>query len=169
MGHLLELDFTAIPSVIRRYSEAINILYSCNIFGFPNTNYLIVLPKLLIPPHFNAIRSLNFTMRLEKVCPIYTDLYPSDRGDQLIRLWASQWKNIASMEGLRELRVRMKVPFRWRGVWIREQILLLEPLKQITKLKVFVLTLPFQDPAENESALQKLPCQIQRARIGTYG
>lgn len=152
-----------------RYSEAIDILYSCNIFGFPNTNYLIVLPRHLIPLHFNAIRSLNFTMRLEKLCPIYTDFYPSDHGDQLKILWASQWKNIASMERLRELRVRMKVPFRWRGVWIREQILLLEPLKQITRPKVFVLTLPFQDPAEKESALEELPCQIQRARKSTYG
>lgn len=67
------------------------------------------------------------------------------------------------MGGFRELNVQMTVQLGWRRDWIREQISLLEPLKLIMKPEVFVLTLPFRDLAENESALQDLPCPIRRA------
>lgn len=153
----------------RVYSEAIGILYSCNVFDLPDTRYLLDLPKLLIPPHFNAIRSLNFTLRLQKKCPILIEALSKHDRDQLRISWASQWTNIALMEGLRELYVQMTAPNNVRDAWIREQISLLEPLKAITRPKVFVLTLPYLDPAENESFLQELPCQIRRARKTIYG
>lgn len=95
--------------------------------------------------------------------PILLENLHKNKHDELRILWTSQWKNIASMEGLCELHVQVTVPLDWRGDWIREQISLLEPLKLITKPEVFELTLPFRDPDENDSALQELPCQIRRA------
>lgn len=146
-----------------RYSEAFDILYSRNVFGLSDTHHLHLLPKLLIRPHFNSIHFLNLTMRLERTCAFLVEGFSMDHLDELIISWASQWKNIASMEGLRELHVQMIVPLHRRKDWIREQISLMEPLKVITRPRVFLLTLPFRDPAENDSFLQELPCQIRRA------
>lgn len=149
-----------------RYSEAIEILYSCNMLDL-DTDHLLTLPKLLIPPHFNAIRFLNITLPLEERCSMFVEVFferfSKDVRDWLRVPWLDVWMNIASMEGLRELHVQMTVPLRRRRDWVRDQISLLEPLKVVTRPKVFLLTLPFRDPAEDESFLQELPCQIQRA------
>ncbi|MCJ1261667.1 hypothetical protein MMC22_001533 [Lobaria immixta] len=160
-----------IPPEIRRiiwigYSEAIEILYSRNVLDL-DTDHLLTLPELLIPPHFNAIRFLNITLPLEEKCSMFVEVFferfSEDVRDWLRVPWLDVWENIASMEGLRELHVQMTVPLRRRSDWVRDQISLLEPLKVVTRPKVFLLTLPFRDPAEDESFLQELPCQIQRA------
>ena len=83
--------------------------------------------------------------------------------DQLMLPWTLQWKNLAAMEGVRELRVRIIVPPKERACWLEEQMSLLEPIKEVTKPTKFVLILPYADPSENESALKELPCEIQRA------
>lgn len=148
-----------------RYSEGISIVYSHNTFYFPNTSCLIKLPKLLMPVTFNAIRLLNITMPLDKKCLLLVELLPRVVRDHVELLWTTQWTNIAFMEGLRELRVCLTVPRCWRSDWIREQVTILEPLRTITRPKVFLLTLPFRDSLENESAIQELhlPCEIRRA------
>ena len=91
------------------------------------------------------------------------DETPQEERDQLRLPWTLQWKNLAAMEGVRELRVRITVPPDERQCWLEEEMSLLEPIKEVTKPTKFVLILPYADPSEDESALNELPCEIQRA------
>lgn len=76
-------------------------------------------------------------------------------------VWLKIWRNLASMEGLRELRAELDITWGWQNVWTLQEITILEHIKEVTKPKVFELVLPFPSNAE-ASALLELPCQIRR-------
>lgn len=152
-----------------RYSEAIVFLYSANVFHVNDIRCLLVFPELLIPPHFNTIRFLHVNVEFEQMWPIIlSDIenYRDNFRKEFSTLWASQWKNVASMEGLRELQIIISPGSEKGEIW--KLIPLLDPLKLITKPELFVVTIPSRVVAHYQSALQKRPFEIRIAPDAIY-
>ncbi|KAF2817983.1 uncharacterized protein BDZ99DRAFT_24991 [Mytilinidion resinicola] len=125
------------------YSEAIDLLYSSNSFAFRHDagGPLVILPDLLLPQRFHAIRSLS----LFWVPDFWVSLDPPSR---LTEEWEFAWKVIASMKGLQTVYVDLAQDGLMRPDLERLQEFkaqIIEPVKAITTpLKAFRMVWPHE-------------------------
>lgn len=112
------------------------------------------LPLGLLRQRMNAIRTVRLLWELPDE-PFL--LYPeySAHGLEIYRKrlqrWGRVWEIISTMTGLHELHVKLKFSSespRWATLNKEAAAVLLEPIKQVTKPDVFILSLPF--PAMHE-------------------
>lgn len=84
------------------YTEGIDLLYSLNTFDVMGPESLVSFSTIILPQRLNALGSLQLTWAFFK-----TQVTDSEKvllqGDDA--LWKACWRVIASMEGLRDLRV----------------------------------------------------------------
>ncbi|KAE9364359.1 hypothetical protein N431DRAFT_563682 [Stipitochalara longipes BDJ] len=128
------------------YIEAIDILYSSNTFAISDPAVIEYIPLALLPQRINAIRTLRFLWQLPNTPPIdFPDFPGPGREAHLKRLrkWKKIWKIISTIAGLRELHIKLNVPGEWATLNREAAVELLEPLRQVTKPEVFLLSLPF--------------------------
>jgi hypothetical protein len=148
-----------------RYSEAIDLLYSTNQFVVTHADIIEFMPRLLLPQRINAIQSLYFDWRIRgsPPCPI-TDSSPNEDNDLKSRTWTTIWKNLAGMEGLRELYVDLYVDHtRWDIIRTADTSSLVKPIMAVTAPRYFELRLPFTCRLDKE-LWEGLPCQIKWIR-----
>ncbi|KAF2502075.1 hypothetical protein BU16DRAFT_554140 [Lophium mytilinum] len=129
------------------YSEAIDALYQ-NTFDFCYLPDLLKLPRILLPQRFNSIRSLQFTycMNIDTNLTGFARLSTAEHFDHWD--WPFPlWEVIASMDGLRHLRVVFLVGPDHRPYWFRFQDHYLEPLKEAGIGAAVELVMPFADCA----------------------
>jgi len=125
------------------YSEAVRYLYSSNIFVINDATILQRLPSLLPQPRQNSIASLHFCYVLP--LPPLSDSSPAvcEEWAQRRERWDGVWSDLASLEGLRELYVKLAVmDLEWGTVDEESLRMLLEPVRKVTRPRTFVLGLP---------------------------
>lgn len=104
------------------------------------------LPLALLPQRINAIRTLRFLWQLPNSLPM---IFPefSGPGMQLLlkrqKKWTKIWQIISTMTGLRELHIKLNVTAEWATLNREAAAELLEPIRQVTKAEIFLLSLPF--------------------------
>ena len=152
--------YNTIPNLDTSYRETINMLYARNKFKIWEPYNVIWLPRLIPSERLNAIRSLQLSWDLKNPFMLSQhrkhDPIPEDIEYHLV------WDTIASMEGLRELYVQLITPYGNENLWADIEAGILEPVKAVTRPKVFELILPFPSK-EEESLFEELPCQIRRS------
>jgi len=129
----------------RLYSESIPILYSHNIFDFDQRESLYSLSITILPERFNMIRRIQLHHLTN---PADLDL------PEVWTLWLQIWGIIASMQGLRELRISFAIRGFGRLADMREDGLqekVMAPLRAVTIPKVFEVQVPWY-PSEMENA-----------------
>ena len=143
------------------YSEAINILYSTNAFYTHSRWCMMYLPQLLLPQRLNAIRSLDFEWYLTRKIPRYPDIKDMQHFRGCEVEWYMIWQTLASMSGLRTLRVKLGVIEASKKWWAIREAEVLQSAAMVTTPGDFELVLPwvsrFHDPA-----LNTLPCRVSK-------
>lgn len=80
-------------------------------------------------------------------------------------MWVTIWANLASMKGLRDLRVKLNVlntsHSKWENMTANEAASLLDPVMRLTTPTFFEITVPFPFRVD-EDLWKALPCQVQR-------
>ena len=104
------------------------------------------LPLALLPQRINTIRTLRFFWGLPNYPPT---IIPGFSGPGLEvhlkrqKIWKKIWHIISTMAGLRELHIKLNATTEWATLNREAAVDLLEPIKQVTKPEVFLLSLPF--------------------------
>jgi len=57
--------------------------------------------------------------------------------------WIKIWENIASLEGLTHLYIKLAVPFRYHAGWTLHEDDILLPIMKVTRPQKFILQVPF--------------------------
>ncbi|KAG0647986.1 hypothetical protein D0Z07_5877 [Hyphodiscus hymeniophilus] len=121
----------------RRYSEAIDILYSTTTFNFANHELLRSFPSLVVPQRFAAITSIEMTWIF-----VNLGIYIFPNAD--ITLYNEMWAMLADMPHLRHLKIAVAayecpqpVPLQLQETW-------LEPLDRLKgkPMQVFEVQVP---------------------------
>lgn len=132
-----------------RYSEAIDILYSRNIFRLEHLDTLAHFSTITLPSRFNSIRSLHLYWYFYK--DIFTDAYltypPRD-----LETWQKTCDILASMEGLRDLTITLAAR-RWDQA---SRVKLLHSMMRIKPKGSFEVTVPWAWPGLEEVEEEKL-------------
>jgi hypothetical protein len=104
------------------------------------------LPLALLPQRMNAIRTLRFLWQLPNGPPMTFPEF-SGLGMEIYlkrhKKWRKIWQIISTMAGLRELHIKLNVTTEWATLNREAATELLEPIKQVTKPEIFLLSLPF--------------------------
>jgi hypothetical protein len=104
------------------------------------------LPLALLPQRINAIRTLRIFWQLPNT-PFATLPEFSGPGREVHlkrqKKWRKIWHIISTMAGLRELHIKLNVTTEWVTMNREAAAELLEPIKQVTKPDIFLLSLPF--------------------------
>ncbi|KAL2054458.1 hypothetical protein ABVK25_005206 [Lepraria finkii] len=142
------------------YSEAIEFLYSQNMFKILNEDCLSYLPQLLLPQRINAIRYIRFEWFLKHAPDAETHQSKKDAAHNFV-IWKTVWQNLASMQGLEHLWIELDIDKTWKHEWMEQQSTVFEPVKAVTRPKYFKLIIPFREDLE-QARLAELPCQVRR-------
>jgi len=122
--------------------EASAVLYSQNVLDFDLPLSLITFSRQISKSSLHSIRSISF----EPQRRLYV-LKPGGSGHCIavggktfqMDQWAQMWDVIASMQGLREVRVKFRAP--WMG-WDEKDVL--DPLWKVTRpMKLFDVDAPW--------------------------
>ena len=147
-----------------RYSEAADCFYSSNNFTTIITDNIEFLPRLLPIHRIDSIRSLRFVWPMGACSPPRPPSPGTPKGLEFRNnVWVTIWTNLASMKGLRELRVKLQTkPRSWEGMRPDAAVSLLDPVMRVTTPEFFELAVPFSCEGENEWPWRSLPCRIQQ-------
>ncbi len=128
-----------------RYSEAITILYSRNIFHFYDPGDICHFARTILPHRLNTIQSLIIDW--ERPYSIFNkyNTIPK-RGEKELHRWNQAWEVIAGMENLRELRVVLK-KHKYHVPQERRELMCL-PMMEIQGLRTFELMVPWEEPTD---------------------
>lgn len=141
------------------YFECIHLLYGETLFDFSHGAYsLVLLPYRLPATNLALISRVNLTW--EVYHPLRLEKKKKDYKRQEV-LWVGIWKSLAAMEGLKWLRVELKLALGWEAsLWTDLEWTLWEDVKKVTRPSHFELILPF--PAASSTRQETLPCTIRR-------
>lgn len=117
------------------YSEAINILYSNNVFNFDSLESFVSFSCEILPQRLDNVRRIQLDFRFN-LSVLYTECTPRTNWPR----WERTWRIIASMVALQEVRMRFSWPEMTK--FAREELRVLEPLQLVTGLKLFEVTMP---------------------------
>jgi hypothetical protein len=140
-----------------RYTEAINVLYSGNLFDPLHPGFVRYLPLLIPLRQMNSICSLQTMLYV----PWLPDASKESKRNQLYSDWMAIWQNISSMQSLRRLVVKIEVRLSSLGSFQENEIDVLQPIKTVTRPEVFNLIIPWKS-GKNEALLDGFPCKIIR-------
>ncbi|KAF2231577.1 hypothetical protein EV356DRAFT_506793 [Viridothelium virens] len=140
------------------YSEAIDVLYSQNVFDMPWATVLVHFPQILPTPRLNAIRHLYVDCHLPSV---------PGRG-QTDKSWKEIWCSLAAMHGLQELYFRIMLDWVYKQDWLELEPKVLEPVKTVRDPREFEVLLPFAEAAQrmDEADLSEYSCRFRRPNEG---
>lgn len=150
-----------------RYSETAPLFYTTNEFRTATADNVEFLPRLLPRHRIDSIRSFHFVFWLANRDPPL----PPRPGTSKLRksryfrynLWCTIWANLASMKGLRELRVKLRFkPVLWRPMTADEAIVLLAPIMRVTTPEFFELSVPFACDGAEMEPWRRLPCRVKQ-------
>ena len=120
----------------RSYTEAINVLYKCNVFDFKDLRTMIFLPTTILPRRMDSIRSIRLVV-IEPEDQIYCSNFYAQ--------WEEACKIISEMSGLQEFVLDLEFVLRLgveaqvsSGFEIEEKMIL-EPLMAIKQARNFVV------------------------------
>jgi hypothetical protein len=118
------------------YSEAIDLLYTQNGFYFNDLDTIWWFASTVLPRRLNVVRFLF--IEWDCVCYWIPGLRVPPPYDRYT--WFKVWQIIASMEGLRELRVRL-----WNGPRMDRgtEVQVFQPLREVKRPRIFELELPW--------------------------
>lgn len=139
------------------YFECIYILYGETFFDFSHAPRCItVMSERLPATHVARISRINLNWELYH--PLY--LKPKNTGKYEI-LWVDIWDALAAMDGLRWLRVELRLARPHQASeWTEREWTLWEGIRKVTRPSHFELILPF--PAAASTLEETLPCTIIR-------
>ncbi|KAI9844028.1 MAG: hypothetical protein M1837_005963 [Sclerophora amabilis] len=125
------------------YHEAIEIIYSDNVFDVKRPDCILFLSSTILPHRLNAIRSLRIHWYFS--WPLYVAV-PGGRRKHYPpydeATWERTWEIIADMEGLQYIRVLMDEL--WMERTPNEVATILEPLKRVPSGKDFEAEIPWR-------------------------
>lgn len=120
-------------------------------------------------PSYNLahIARVSVSIPLPSWTPKYENLHGKERRES--RKWSGLWESLATLQGLKWLRVEMMIPHKYPFVehWTDDLDLVLEPVKMVTRPDYFELLVPF-DIGERGGGL---PCKVVRSeprRVGEW-
>ena len=118
------------------YTEAITILYSHNTFEFHELYPFISFPSSLLSSRFDAIRSLQLTLKLNHFVglPLECSLLSPNN-----ETWKRVCSLISNMQGLQNLRVELRMAERAEAFKAEEEFESLAPLMDILQVKSFMV------------------------------
>jgi len=128
-----------------RYSEAIPLLYSRNIFHFHNPGDIRHFSRTILPQRLNQVQSL--VIDWERPYSIFNEFNTiPKRGKKEYELWCQAWAIIRDMQNLRDLAVILKkhkfnVPQERREK-------MCQPMMEIQGLRTYELRIPWDDPTD---------------------
>lgn len=123
---------------------------------------MLYMPDLFLPRRLDVLSSLHLLWHLREVpiVPTKTDSHIKIKTNYNDSSWVAIWHNIASLKGLQHLRVELEISRLWAPDWTQLERMVLEPVKDVTAPKDFVLVLPFAGGKDLEE--EELPCRIVR-------
>ncbi|KAH8816613.1 hypothetical protein F5884DRAFT_228449 [Xylogone sp. PMI_703] len=153
-----------------------------NTFNTPDDHMIRYLPWILLPQRFNSIRSLHLKWTIffgpplpsSRTIPTRPETSHSmtqyiqrtmDRENDRYNNWVEVWNTLAVMQNLEDLHVALLLPVFEGESWARETALKLTiPIKQVTRPKHFILSLPLARLEETEGIdpWEELPCTVVR-------
>ena len=121
------------------YSEAIEVLYSKNVFHFYDPGDIRYFSRAVLPHRLNIVQSI--IMDWERTFSIFNPYNAIPKQDnEEWKAWRDTWAIIAKMEGLREIRVILK-EHKFVVSRIR-RMKMCQPMMGIKGLKVFEVIVP---------------------------
>ncbi|RYP63765.1 hypothetical protein DL771_009126 [Monosporascus sp. 5C6A] len=144
----------------KTYFECIHTLYRETCFDFSHgPGCVTVMPERLPATHVARISQMNLSWELYR--PLF--LEEKDPGKYEI-LWEEIWEALAAMEGLKWLKVELRLARPHQAPeWTEREWTLWEGIKKVTHPSHFELILPF--PAAASTREETLPCTIIRRVI----
>jgi hypothetical protein len=119
----------------KRYTEAVPILYTRNIFDFDSLESLIAFSCTILPKRLDSIRHLRFDLHFQ-FSLYFSENTPYSDWPR----WERTWRIISTMTRLRDLRAN--ITWSRPSLSPREERRLLDPLRQVNGLDVFEVTIP---------------------------
>ena len=164
LGHgLLEL----LRTCRRTYTEAVDILYSQNIYDVNGPESLVSLSSILLPHRLDAIRSLQMTWAFFHAGQT---VYDEDRlllqGDEA--LWTACWAIVNSMKGLNDLRIWLSMSPAAATTRKPERALLM-PLAQIGPKKRFEVRVSWTLLQHEKPVQEDYPFRLIRLQEEDWG
>jgi len=127
------------------YSEAVDQMYSRNIFHFNDPGDIRYFSRAIVPQRLNAIHSI--VVDWERSFSIFNPYnYIPKQDNEEWKAWKQTWDIIARMEGLQEVRVILK-----KHIFVvsrTRRIKMCQPMMEIKGLKKFELIVPPDDEQE---------------------
>jgi len=127
------------------YSEAIKILYSKNIFHFYDPGDIRYFARAILPQRLGTIQSIIMDWE-ERFSIFNPENMDPLQDDAEWYAWRDTWRIISSMQGLKEVRVRLKS--HKFIVTKARRMKMCQPLLEVRGLQVFELILPPDDRRE---------------------
>lgn len=148
---------------MRRYSEAVDVLYSDNTFELPDPRDLISFSNGILPQRLDSIRSLRLHKWRYRMRPYKRYGIPNSI------TWDVVCRTLASMKGLVHLSIRLN-----QGAWYADdgtEASLLEMLNMVEKPKEIMVQLSQQleeslDPSWE--VVSHSPLKVRRTRGRNY-
>lgn len=118
-----------------RYTDAIEVLYSSNVFDFDSMESLILFSIAIVPKRFDAIQYLQLDFRFST-----SSFFSESTAYNDPPRWERTWRVIGSMKSLQEVWAWMS----WHRLEFSpvEEARLIEQLHQVRQLKTFEVSLP---------------------------
>jgi hypothetical protein len=117
------------------YVDAVQVLYSSNIFDFDSMESFICLSCAVLPAKFDSIQSIQLDFRFSD-SHHFSESQPRNDWPR----WERTWRIIDSMKALQRIRVRITWPRAEPSG--KEEANLLQPLLQIRHMKTYEVSLP---------------------------
>ncbi|KAF2643705.1 hypothetical protein P280DRAFT_215033 [Massarina eburnea CBS 473.64] len=145
-GRLSSACLRLLMTCRRMYCEAIPHLYTPHIFSLLHVTHLLYLPSRVPQQRLNSIRSLRIRWAI-RALPYFRRgtsnrlAYPEDTAN-----WEKAWAILASMRGLKDLRVVIVDSSRdgiWEAQWLSLEGKLLEVIKRIKGGRFTEVMLPY--------------------------
>ncbi len=130
----IPIDRTRSDKTCKSYSEAIDMLYSCNVFEFQDLETIFQLPRRILPHRLNLIASIQVDLSYMEA------LQFNQSCDHFPKEWESCWRIIAELQGLRELRVDINMFFELYKPHIPLKTIL-DPLRAVKGAKIFEVSI----------------------------
>jgi hypothetical protein len=122
------------------------------------------LPMLILPQRLHAIQIFRFFWRHPGGPAFPPGIEDGNFELQNVKflVWKETWRSLASMQGLKELRIKFFIDGgEWEAIAKEKAVALMAPIMELTGLEVFEWVLPFRclGPMEPWDAL---PCEVRR-------
>ena len=149
------------------YTEAINVLYSSNVYDINGPETMISFSKTILSHRLNAIRSLQLTWAFFYPGNIYSE-YDKILLDGDEALWTVCWAVIRGMNGLSDLLVWLSMSPAIEAAQRRESDLF-QPLIDLRPKRRFEVRVSWAPPKSEGQAKEEYPFKLIRLQDEDWG